>query len=372
MIGARQFRLRKAQKNISILSMVVFWRLYAVICRGVITPSSSFHPGGTNACLCDGSVRFLTDLAGSITDTYDYDAFGNLISQTGATSNNYLYSGEQFDPDLGLYHLRARYHNPDTGRFWSMDGFEGFGSDPQSLHKYTYCGNNPVNSSDPSGNISLSEVSTAGFIGAAMGPIIGALNRGLAAYLEGVGGKQISESAFDGQSLLDDAEEGFVSTVACLGVGKAAYYVGKGAFYAVRQGAPFLLRNTPQWVVKPLSAGQARLQAYLSRWKNKFFESNTAAKTVSTRAMWAGTDGLEAAAASGAKLMKPSAAALRAMETGNMSLMQAESAAWAKGATGEVTVFFGNGAGRTFLNHELPELLNSINSGRVSVIDIAF
>jgi hypothetical protein len=41
-----------------------------------------------------GSVRFLTDLTGAITDRYDYDAFGNLISQTGSTPNNYLYSGE--------------------------------------------------------------------------------------------------------------------------------------------------------------------------------------------------------------------------------------------------------------------------------------
>src|ERR1051325_7691170 len=37
-----------------------------------------------------GSVRFLTDSTGAITDTYDYDAFGNLISSTGSTPNNYL------------------------------------------------------------------------------------------------------------------------------------------------------------------------------------------------------------------------------------------------------------------------------------------
>ena len=37
--------------------------------------------------------------------------------------------------------------------------------------------------------------------------------------------------------------------------------------------------------------------------------------------------------------------------------MRSESAAWAKGATGKVPVFFGNGKGRIFLNDELPELL---------------
>jgi hypothetical protein len=40
-----------------------------------------------------GSVRFLTDSTGKITDTYDYDAFGNLLASTGTTPNNYLFAG---------------------------------------------------------------------------------------------------------------------------------------------------------------------------------------------------------------------------------------------------------------------------------------
>ena len=51
-----------------------------------------------------------------MTDRYDYDAFGNIISQSGATPNVYLYSGEQVDPNLGFYYVRARYVNPPTGR----------------------------------------------------------------------------------------------------------------------------------------------------------------------------------------------------------------------------------------------------------------
>jgi len=46
---------------------------------------------------------------GAVTDTYDYNAFGNLIHSTGTTPNNYLFASEQFDPDLGLYYNRARY-----------------------------------------------------------------------------------------------------------------------------------------------------------------------------------------------------------------------------------------------------------------------
>ncbi len=69
------------------------------------TPSFYGYDGG-------GNVRKLTSTAGTITDTYDYDAFGNKINSTGSTPNNMLYRGEELDPDLGLYYLRARYMNP--------------------------------------------------------------------------------------------------------------------------------------------------------------------------------------------------------------------------------------------------------------------
>jgi RHS repeat-associated protein len=98
-----------------------------------------------------GSVRQLTNTAGTVTGTYEYDAFGNSVSTSGSTPNNYLYRGEQFDPDLGLYYLRARYYNPITGRFMSRDSEEGKPSDPKSLHKYLYADGDPVNLSDPSG-----------------------------------------------------------------------------------------------------------------------------------------------------------------------------------------------------------------------------
>ena len=98
-----------------------------------------------------GSVRFLMWGDGTVSDTYTYDAFGVQIAQTGNTLNNYRYSGEQWDSDLGLYYNRARYLNPNTGRFWSMDTYEGTQSDPLSLHKYLYAHGDPINLADPSG-----------------------------------------------------------------------------------------------------------------------------------------------------------------------------------------------------------------------------
>ncbi len=106
-----------------------------------------------------GNVRLLTDPTGAVTDTYTYDAFGNLIAATGNTPNEHLYSGEQYDANLGLYYLRARYLNPTNGRFLSADPARGSNSDPRSLHKYLYCVGDPIDRIDPSGLMSISEAS---------------------------------------------------------------------------------------------------------------------------------------------------------------------------------------------------------------------
>jgi RHS repeat-associated protein len=99
-----------------------------------------------------GSVRQLTNSNGVVTDTYEYDAFGNEVSSTGTTPNNYLYRSEQWDPDLGAYYLRARYYNPLTGRFLSADPEAG-----QGQRSYEYAGADPVNGLDPSGNEAIVE-----------------------------------------------------------------------------------------------------------------------------------------------------------------------------------------------------------------------
>jgi RHS repeat-associated protein len=107
-------------------------------------------------------VRLLTDSSGAVTDTYTYDAFGNLTASTGSTPNEYLYCGERLDGNSGFYYLRARYLNPQAGRFQTLDTFEGNTFKPKSLHKYLYASSDPINKIDPSGH---AELSLAGNIG---------------------------------------------------------------------------------------------------------------------------------------------------------------------------------------------------------------
>ncbi|MFZ0808006.1 MAG: RHS repeat-associated core domain-containing protein [Candidatus Sulfotelmatobacter sp.] len=104
-----------------------------------------------------GNVRFLANTAGTLSDNYQFDAFGMSIATSGSTSNPYRYSGERFDSALNLYHLRARYYNMLTGRFETMDPYAGKVTDPRTLHRYVYSANNPVNLVDPTGRDAVAE-----------------------------------------------------------------------------------------------------------------------------------------------------------------------------------------------------------------------
>jgi RHS repeat-associated protein len=134
--------------------------------------------------LSDGhsGVRLLTDRLGSSTSTSSYDAYSNTNS-TGS-NNTYLYRGEQFDAQTQLQYLRARYYDPNTGRFLGVDPLEGNFDNPASRHRYLYGNANPVSYSDPSGKISITDFAISSLI---MDVLIGssyALSVGAINYLE--------------------------------------------------------------------------------------------------------------------------------------------------------------------------------------------
>ena len=94
-----------------------------------------------------GSTLFLLDHNHEIQKTYRYDAFGNILKETGELSNRLTYTGQMYDGAAGQYYLRARFYNPAIGRFLQEDTYRGDG-----LNLYAYCANNPVMYYDPSGH----------------------------------------------------------------------------------------------------------------------------------------------------------------------------------------------------------------------------
>ena len=156
-------------------------------------------------CLSDGhgDVRQLTDETGAVTDSYRYNSYGELEEAEGNTENPYLYTGEYYDEGTGLYYLRARYMNPETGTFTSMDTYRGNSYDPASLHRYTYAQNNPQMYNDPSGhfagivgahvNMACSEILRNRHAIHVMGMVSGMMN---SIINEVLGGEQSSADAF--------------------------------------------------------------------------------------------------------------------------------------------------------------------------------
>jgi RHS repeat-associated protein len=108
-----------------------------------------------------GRVRENYDCARGVASGSCVDAFGVEIGRSGTTEVEHLYRSERWDANVAAYDLRARLYSPGNGRFLTQDSFAGFSQDPQSLHKYAYTHNNPVNSIDPSGHFSMAEVGTS-------------------------------------------------------------------------------------------------------------------------------------------------------------------------------------------------------------------
>jgi len=93
-----------------------------------------------------GDVIQLTDQQGTVTTSYLYDAFGIEQEPQPNDPNPFRYCGEYLDKESGNVYLRARYYDPETGRFISEDPIR------DGLNWYVYCYNDPVNYFDPSGN----------------------------------------------------------------------------------------------------------------------------------------------------------------------------------------------------------------------------
>jgi len=100
-----------------------------------------------------GSTRAIVDNSGHLTDTYDNSPYGELRKHSGTSDNAFLFTGEQYDPEAGLYYLRARYYSPELARFLTRDTYEGTLTDPLSQNPYLYARGNPAVYVDPSGHI---------------------------------------------------------------------------------------------------------------------------------------------------------------------------------------------------------------------------
>ena len=110
------------------------------------TESSYYLYDGRNSV-----TGILTETA-NLTNSYQYDSYGNLTSGTADGVNYYGYNGESTNVKTGLQYLRARYYNAENGTFTTEDSDLGTTENPLTRNRYAYTSNNPVNYDDPTGH----------------------------------------------------------------------------------------------------------------------------------------------------------------------------------------------------------------------------
>jgi RHS repeat-associated protein len=124
------------------------------------SPFMKITPAGAEYALTDsaGSTIAKADAFGFNIATIRYDAFGGVTSSLGSSASidssigsESRFQGMQLDTDTGLYFVRARTYDPNTGRFVSMDPLVGVRWRPETYYPYVFANSNPLIFSDPNG-----------------------------------------------------------------------------------------------------------------------------------------------------------------------------------------------------------------------------
>jgi RHS repeat-associated protein len=99
-----------------------------------------------------GSASLTTDASGNPVARQLYDAWGNVRYVTGTLPTDIGYTGQRLDSYIKLVQMGARWYSPELGRWLSPDTIVPDPTNPQSLNRYSYVNNRPLNFTDPSGH----------------------------------------------------------------------------------------------------------------------------------------------------------------------------------------------------------------------------
>jgi len=135
-----------------------------------------------------GGINVITDHQGVQKELVEYEPYGqkSRSEKSGGGAGDQLawhyFTGQRLDDETGLYYYGARYYDPVIGRFITPDTIVQAPDNPQTLNRYTYCNNNPVNNIDPTGYGWFSKVWKT-IVGAFVGGLVTALTGGAGAPL---------------------------------------------------------------------------------------------------------------------------------------------------------------------------------------------
>jgi len=192
-----------------------------------------------------GSRSVVTDSDGLEVDHIDYKPFGEINRHDAVASEEGHHFTDQYrDDETELYYYGARYYNPKVGRFITADWVVQAPGNSQSLNRYSYVLNNPLNLIDPTGNSAceFSSCLSDGLGNATLGnyfPSFSADDYKLSGALNGVftGFKTLTAGSpqnFDAtlakynESTIGQLNNAFLTAYAALETGVGFYQLGKG------------------------------------------------------------------------------------------------------------------------------------------------
>ena len=108
-----------------------------------------------------GSTSTMTTATGTLDSTVSYFPFGT--ARAGSVNSEKQFTGQILD-STGLYYYNARYYDPTIGRFISADTEVQSYGNPQMFNRYSYCSNNPLNRTDPTGHINVADDGESGYV----------------------------------------------------------------------------------------------------------------------------------------------------------------------------------------------------------------
>ncbi|WP_266157344.1 RHS repeat-associated core domain-containing protein [Dyella silvatica] len=124
-----------------LLMLLILWLSWGAIAHAATVTYVYTDPQGTPLAEADAS--------GNITATFDYRPYGTQALGTAPSGPGY--TGHVNDPETDLVYMQARYYDPNSGRFLSMDPIGVSPGNGFNFSRYDYANNNPIANIDPDG-----------------------------------------------------------------------------------------------------------------------------------------------------------------------------------------------------------------------------